>query len=238
MEPSGYADIFFFAAVAVLILLKLRSVLGRKNGGGEMLTRLDRMLAPRRPEQKAEPEEKKEARPAAALVKAARKATRPDSGPDSGPEPEIADPVLAGKISAIKGADKNFNAAEFLRGAKTAFEIALNAFSKNDRNTLKDLLAEDVYKAFADELDRQEKRGDREEVTLVSINKAEITDAALSGNIVSVTVAFESSQIRVRRDSKGMIAGGDPSLVDKISDIWTFERNTGSRDPNWMVVAT
>jgi predicted lipid-binding transport protein (Tim44 family) len=42
----------------------------------------------------------------------------------------------------------------------------------------------------------------------------------------------------VTRDAAGETVEGDPNHVTRITDIWTFARNTSSRDPNWALVAT
>ena len=34
------------------------------------------------------------------------------------------------------------------------------------------------------------------------------------------------------------IVDGDPNQVTEITDIWTFSRDTKSRDPNWKLVET
>ena len=36
----------------------------------------------------------------------------------------------------------------------------------------------------------------------------------------------------------GNIVDGNPDKVADITDIWTFARDTGSRDPNWKLVGT
>ena len=80
--------------------------------------------------------------------------------------------------------------------------------------------------------------GEALETTMIGVNEAEIIEAELQGRTAFVTVKFVSEQINVTRDAKGEVVDGDPNQVASITDIWTFARNTRSRDPNWTLVAT
>jgi predicted lipid-binding transport protein (Tim44 family) len=72
----------------------------------------------------------------------------------------------------------------------------------------------------------------------VGIDKADIIEAELRDRIALVTVSFRTEQVNVIRDAGGEAVDGDPTKVDKVTDIWTFSRNTRSRDPNWTLIAT
>jgi predicted lipid-binding transport protein (Tim44 family) len=76
------------------------------------------------------------------------------------------------------------------------------------------------------------------EMTLVGIQSSEIIEASMDGRVAFVTVKFVSEQIEVTRDTAGDVIEGDPSRVTTVTDIWTFARNTRSRNPNWTLVAT
>jgi predicted lipid-binding transport protein (Tim44 family) len=76
------------------------------------------------------------------------------------------------------------------------------------------------------------------ETTVVGINTAEVIEAHMQGRSAFVTVKFVSEQINVTRSAAGEVVDGDPSRVRAITDIWTFARNTRSRDPNWTLVET
>jgi hypothetical protein len=69
-------------------------------------------------------------------------------------------------------------------------------------------------------------------------SEAEIGAADLTGKRANITVRFTSEQISSRRDKSGDIIEGDPKKIREISDVWTFERDVSSRDPNWTLVAT
>jgi predicted lipid-binding transport protein (Tim44 family) len=44
--------------------------------------------------------------------------------------------------------------------------------------------------------------------------------------------------LSVTRDKTGAVVDGNPEKVTDITDIWTFARDTTSRDPNWKLVHT
>jgi len=75
-------------------------------------------------------------------------------------------------------------------------------------------------------------------MTLVGILESEILDASMDGRVAFVTVKIVTDQIEVVRDTEGEPVSGDPSKVSSVTDIWTFARNTRSRNPNWTLVAT
>ncbi len=53
-----------------------------------------------------------------------------------------------------------------------------------------------------------------------------------------MTVRFVCEQINVTHDAEGLIVDGNPNEVTKVTDIWTFARDTSSSNPNWLLVAT
>ena len=53
-----------------------------------------------------------------------------------------------------------------------------------------------------------------------------------------ITVRFVGEQNYVVRNKVGEIVEGAPREVKKSRDIWTFARDTRSRDPNWKLIAT
>ena len=60
----------------------------------------------------------------------------------------------------------------------------------------------------------------------------------MEGRTAFVTVKFISEQINVTRDKAGTIIDGDPDQPLEVVDIWTFARNTRSRNPNWTLIET
>jgi predicted lipid-binding transport protein (Tim44 family) len=103
---------------------------------------------------------------------------------------------------------------------------------------LRPLLADGVYGEFAQAIDEREQRKHVLSTELVALRTAEITSASVRGTRARVTVRFVSDQINVTRDEQGEVVDGDPKRIAEVADLWTFERDTRSRDPNWELVET
>jgi len=149
---------------------------------------------------------------------------------------EIENEDVSSIISKIKKTNPNFMVKNFIEGAKTAFEMILNAFSKKDKKILKKLLSEEVYENFSSAID--ENGEEIEEHTLISIKSANIKDASLEGNMAYITTEFETEQITVIKDKAGKVVGGNPSQIHSVTDLWTFCRDITALNPNWKLVAT
>lgn len=224
-ESMPYADIIFLAFVAGFVLLRLRSVLGKHND--DHATRIKQLPL--------DDNERIIQLPERTGVKTQQAIQEEEKAELS----VLGNPDVATGVMAIKAVDAGFTGREFLEGARMAFEMVFTAFSKGDKGTLRNLLADDIYSNFASEIDNRATSETISETTLVSIKKDEITEAELKGNIAQVTVRFISEQIQVTRNkSTREIVSGDASLIQQIEDIWTFERDTRSRNPNWKIIAT
>ena len=112
------------------------------------------------------------------------------------------------------------------------------AFANGDRRALKDLLSSEVYESFEAAIKDREKHEQKTETRFVSIDKAEIVSAEARDRSAQLTVRFVSQMISVTRDKAGTIVDGNPDKVADITDVWTFARDTSSRDPNWKLVGT
>jgi len=204
-----------FAAIAVFVILKLRNVLGTRTG----FEKKNDPFAPADSRDKVIPLPDRRQQQEAPPAGDAR--TAGDSG-----------------LAAIRRADPSFDPDRFLDGAKMAFEMIVNAFAKGDEKTLEPLLARDVYESFVADIRRRREAGETRETTLVGIRSATIREARLEGREARVTVLIVSEQINVVRDRAGTIADGDPKTAETVSDLWTFARDTRSREPDWQLVET
>lgn len=219
-----FLDIIFFAMVAGFIFLRLRSVLGRRTGNERQ--RPDGYGLGPRPKQADD-----------------NVVALPDRGGRPGPRTEAeaklwADdsPVGAG-LTQIKIADHRFEPASFLEGARQAYEMIVSAFAKGDRETLRMLLADDVYENFVAAIEEREGQGQSLETTITAIKSADIAEARLDGKQAEVAVKFVSDMVSVTRDAAGEPVGA-PAKEREVADIWTFGRDTSASDPNWQLVAT
>lgn len=202
--------IVLFAAIAGFLILRLRSVLGRRTGTER---RRDPFAAPPMPPP----------RPAARAPIINGSAVRIESGKG---------------IAAVKAADPSFAEDTFLRGARGAFEIILNAFAAGDTAALQPLLSKNVFEPFAAAIRARKEAKQTLQTTLTAVKSADIADAAVEGTTALVTVKFVSDQVNATRDAAGKVIDGDPDRVVEHIDLWTFARPLRSRDPNWTLVAT
>lgn len=218
-----FLEIVLFAMVAGFLILRLRSVLGRRTGNER-----------RRPDPIT-------ARTAAEEAREREVNTLPDRVRPSAPElvpVVVASPAASAGLEQIKTVERDFDPDHFLVGAKRAFEMIVNSFAKGDSTSLRPLLSDEVFAQFDGAIKAREDAKHSLATTLVGIREADIVDAALDGRIARITVKFLSEQINVTRDSEGRVVDGDPTASATVTDVWTFARNTSSRDPNWHLVAT
>lgn len=141
-------------------------------------------------------------------------------------------------LEAIAAADANFTVPYFLDGARAAYEMIVAAYAEGNKAELKPLLASDVYEGFSEAIDGRARLGETMESKMVAINRAEIEGVEVNGKRASITVRFVSEFISVRKNRAGEVLEGDPKKIREITDIWTFERDLRSRDPNWRLSAT
>ena len=247
MSDANFIEIVILAAVAAFFIFKLRSVLGKRTGHEE---RPD--YDPFNPGDDASKDAAKKGGDDKVIQLPdrgpARDGTREGkplsedevfAEPEMDPEAEeVADTPLAAALTQIKLADRAFDKDQFVGGARAAFEMIIGAFAAGDAKALRPLLANDVYDDFSGAIKQREDAKEVLETTLIGITKAEIIEAELRDKTAFVTVKFVSEQVNVTRDAEGRIVDGDPNHVAKVTDLWTFARNTRSRDPNWALVAT
>ncbi len=232
MQDGFDLTTIIFLALAVFVIWKLRSVLGQRTGHqgppGDVV---------RRPEART-PAPANDANVVRLPGRNAEAATVNTADPDRWKG--IAEPgtPLAAGLDAIALADGGFDAPGFQEGAKAAYEMIVTAFAQGDRRTLKDLLSKDVFDGFVGAIGDREKRGERVETTFVSIDKAEFVDAQLKGKQAQVTIRFLSKLITATYDRANAVIDGAPDKVVDVTDVWTFSREAGSRDPNWRLIAT
>ena len=217
-----FLDIIFFAMVAAFILLRLRKVLGRRTGHER---RPANPLAPRQAEDAADN----------VVHLADHEADSESPGDDFS---DVEDSVLAAGLVQVLAADANFTRPAFLDGARGAFEIVLDAFAVGDTERLRGLLDDDVYRPFARAIEDRENAGQFLESTLVSIDQADIIEAGMNGRTAFITIRFVTQQINITRDAEDKVIEADTAHAVTITDLWTFERDTRSRDPNWKLAAT
>jgi len=235
-----YFDIIFFALIAVFVILRLRSALGRRTGQERQRpsNAFSRSTGPE--EQKTgkvihlpghgdESEDDLFEKELSDIGE--REASRPDLKQDE------TEDIRAG-LMRIRMADPEFSPRQFVIGAKAAFEMVVEAFAAGDTATLRPLLGDDVYDEFADVIRARIAAKESVETTIVSLDSADIDAADLRGSTARLTVRFRSQQMTVTRDENGETVEGEPESVVRVVDLWTFAHNTRSSDPTWALIET
>lgn len=221
-EGVAYADLIILALIAGFILLRLRSVLGQKNGD-----ETDFMAKMKPMADIAEP-----------VVQVSDRSLKKPKEETDDYLNTLKDSHIIAAMAAIKAKDPQFSAGWFLNGAHHAFEMVFEAFNKGDKQTLQMLLSDTMYQQFLEEIEAREKQDNKTESTLVSIESKDIAAAAVKGSMAQVTVKFVSEQIHVVRSRQGEIVEGNPSQLSRVEDEWVFERDLGSKNPNWKIIET
>lgn len=233
-----FLDILIFAGIAIFLVWKLRSVLGKRIGHEqESARRYSDIFAKR---DKAANDASRTAGDKVIALPDRRTDAPPAADPIAATEAATASPAtpLDAGIARLRAVDPSFTPEGFVAGARAAFEMIVGAYAAGDLGTLKPLLSPEVFERFKGAVEQRRRAGEKLETTLVGIRSAEILEADLADKLASVAVKFVSEQVNVTRDASGKVVDGDPAKVATVTDIWTFQRNVRTRDPNWVLIAT
>ncbi len=211
-----FIDIIIFAVIAVLLVVRLRSVLGQRSGyeqpqGERPINRFDD--------------------------------NENDSGNDSdviplhGKATGDAPSTLHG-LDALRQIDRNFSEKEFIAGAKSAFEMILTAYAEGDLAQLRRLLGYDLLKSFTSSIENRIAAKESLSITLDELREASILNISVIDQMASITMHFHSVQTRVAKDKNGEPIDSEDSDAREFTDIWTFERDLTLSDPNWKLTET
>lgn len=228
-------------AIAVFILLRLRSVLGTRTGNEKPPFEpyeIDRKTRNARPanSNRGDDDNVIEMPQRSGAKKVSAKATSPadeaiNAYAKSGTK-------LNRGLKQISASDPSFTPQAFIDGAKMAYEMIVTSFADGDRKTLKNLLSREVYDGFAAAISERENRKEIVKSSFVGIEEASIKSAGVVDNDAQITVEFVSQIISATENAKGEVIEGDLDQVAEVRDLWTFARDIRSNDPNWKLVAT
>ena len=215
---SSIIQLLVLAGIAVFLILRLRSVLGTRDGFER--PRVDAPTPPSR--------------------------TRPDLEViEGGPDLDITDHVAEGSPAAealakMKRAEPSFSVNEFLQGARGAYEMILMGFENGDIESIAPFLDDDVHQTFVDVVGAREDQGLTIDANFIGVREIKLADATFdyASGVGEMTVRFVGELTSVVRDAAGEIVEGDPKQIKHQKDSWTFGRVMGTDDPNWKLVAT
>ena len=204
-----FIDILIFAVIAAFLIFRLRSILGNRDGF-------------EKPQKVAQSES-----PGDNIINFKSKVT----------DAELA-PLNGSGLKELRKLDASFKDEEFLTGAKAAFPLILNAFSQGDLGSLRRYVGFDLYEEFASAVHQRDAAGENLKIDIEQVNDIQLLDAQISEGIATVTVKYDSVQSRVLTDNDGSVVEDDSISSEDIEDIWIFERDIRSADPNWKLVET
>jgi predicted lipid-binding transport protein (Tim44 family) len=228
MDGFQFLDIILLAMLAGFIVLRLRSVLGRRTGHEPGRDGVPREGVPR----------PRDLNPNDKIVTLPTGLRRQPAVTKMDIEPAYQGTPLEAGMVAVKMADPSFSAEQFLQGAAKAFEIIIAAYAKGDTDTLRPLLNSDVYSQFARAIQEREDRNETLSSELVVLKPPKIESIEMKGSAAHVSVIFQSEQTNVVKNAAGEIVDGSPDHVESVTDVWTFSRDTNNPDPNWVLIAT
>ncbi len=214
---SPLIELLVLAGIAVFLILRLKSVLGTREGfekpplsGSEVRT----------PQRKFE------------VI-------------DGRPDEDIVAYVEEGSpqaqaLAAMKRAEPTFHVAEFVQGARSAYEMILMGFETGELDGIQPFISEEIFQSFVDAVSSREDQGLTIEAEFIGVRETTIADATFdeATSTADITVRFVGELTSAVRDRSGEIVEGDPKAIKRQKDTWTFSRRMGGDDPNWLLVAT
>jgi predicted lipid-binding transport protein (Tim44 family) len=211
-------QLLVLAGIAIFLVLKLRSVLGTREGFEK---------------------------PPIPLEDVRPRVRRDFEVIEGGADRDITDHVSEGSPSALalqamKQAEASFAVTPFLQGARGAYEMILMAFERGQLDEIRPFLSDDVEASFAEAIGARDRDGLTIEASFVGMKELALHEATFNkdSRMAEISVRFVGEQTYVVRNKAGEIVEGSPREIKKSRDIWTFARQMGSNDPNWQLVAT
>ncbi|MFC4218418.1 Tim44/TimA family putative adaptor protein [Pseudophaeobacter arcticus] len=214
---SPLISLLVLAGIAVFLILRLRSVLGTREGFEKPAVA---------------PTQKRSSGPDLEVI-------------EGGPDRDITDYVEEGSqaakaLAAMKRVEPGFHVGEFVQGARSAYEMILMGFERGELDDLQGFLAEDVFDSFVEAVAQREDQGLTIEAEFIGVRETNVVDAIFdeTSGVAELTMRFVGELTSVVRNREGEIVEGDAKAVKRQKDTWVFARSMGVDDPNWQLVAT
>ncbi len=216
---SAVIQLIVLAGIAIFLILRLRAVLGTRDGF--------------------------ERPPVPAPREDASGKRRDFEVVEGGPDHDIIDHVPEGSSAAaalaeMKRAEPSFSVGEFMKGARGAYEMILMAFERGDLQSIRPFISDDVYESFNSVVEERKRQGLTIESNFVGLREIAVDDAHFdqAEREGEITLRFVAETTSAVRNDAGTIIEGSLTEIKRQKDVWTFARTMGAGDPNWQLVAT
>jgi len=109
--------------------------------------------------------------------------------------------------------------------------MIVKAFAAGDRETLRPLLSPEVMANFETAIAAREAQSRTETAEFLVTPRTDLDSVTVEGDVAKAVVRI-LAEIRTRSTS----AEGDAVDDRRTADLWTFQRDLKSRNPNWTLV--
>lgn len=215
---SSLIQLLILAGIAIFLILKLKSVLGTRDGFEKPPVPLDEL----RPRVKRDFE----------VI-------------EGGADPDITDHAEEGSdtakaLAAMKTAEPAFKVNTFLQGARGAYEMILMAFERGNIDDIRSFLDDEIEAAFTQAINAREEKGLTIDSKFIGLKELSLQSATYDPvtKRAEVSIRYVAELTSAVRDKAGEIVEGNPKEIKRQRDVWTYGRTMGSADPNWQLVAT
>jgi len=215
---SPLIQLLVLAGIAVFLILRLKNVLGTREG-------FEKPPAPKQPDEKQD-------RPDFEVI-------------EGGPDLDITDHVDedsddAKALAGMKRLEPSFSVTDFLQGARGAYEMIVMGYENGELSNIQPILSEEIYESFVDGVAAREDQGLTIEANFIGVRELKLMRANLNEdtNEAELTIRFVAELTSTVRDQGGDIVEGSPTEAKRQKDTWTFARTMGADDPNWLLVST
>lgn len=215
---SPLIQLLVLAGIAVFLIIRLKDVLGTREG-------FEKPPAPN-------PNTQRRTTPDFEVI---------EGGPDLDITDHFDDGTGEAKaIAAMKRAEPSFNVAEFLGGARGAYEMIVMGYEQGELDGIKPFLADDIYESFVDGVAAREDQGLTIDANFIGVRELKLVNATFNDTTreAELTLRFIAELTSVVKNAEGEIIEGSNSEVKRQKDTWSFARAMGSDDPNWLLVST
>ncbi len=216
-------DIVLFGLIAAFLILRLRSILGRRTGFEGRPRSVPPVATRSAPNARDTKSTVIEGRAEPVPVRPAR------------PLPDPASP-LGEQLRRLRAIDTGFDPALFLEAAENTFRTIVAAFAGGDRVTLRSLLTDETYRAFETAIAAREAASETQRTEIKEISTAAIVAVELAERLADITVRFVSDQVNITHGADSQPIAGTDGITEMV-DLWTFERDLGMRDQTWRLAA-